>query len=61
MYHMQEFYKVSPEELILMTILGTLSVSFLALLFIPHWSAVSIVFFMLAVLCKSSSNSAVSL
>jgi Niemann-Pick C1 protein len=49
-YYIWEFYKVSPEELILTTILGTASVSFLALLFIPHWSAVVIVFFMLTVL-----------
>ena len=49
-YYIWEFYKASPEELILSTLLGTASVSFLALLFIPHWSAVFIVCFMLSVL-----------
>lgn len=47
---MWEFYKVSPKEMILTTILGTLAVSFLAMLLIPHWSAAPIVFFMLVLL-----------
>ena len=35
-----EFYKVSPDEVRLTAIVGTASVSFLALVFIPHWSAI---------------------
>jgi Niemann-Pick C1 protein len=35
-----EFYKVSPDEVRLTAIVGTASVSFLALIFIPHWSAI---------------------
>lgn len=35
-----EFYRVSPDELRLTAIIGTVSVAFLALVFIPHWSAV---------------------
>ena len=49
-YYTWEFYKASPKELILTTILGTVSVSFLAMLLIPHWSAAPIVFFMLVLL-----------
>ncbi|CAB9530727.1 Pick C1-like protein 1 [Seminavis robusta] len=49
-YYIWEFYRVSPKELILTTLLGTASVSFLALLFIPHWSAAPLVFSMLVVL-----------
>ena len=36
----REFYRVSPDELQLSTIIGTITVSALALLFIPHWTAV---------------------
>ena len=35
-----EFYRVSPDEVRLTAIVGTVSVSFLALIFIPHWSAI---------------------
>ena len=35
-----EFYKESPDEVRLTAIIGTLSVAFLALIFIPHWSAI---------------------
>lgn len=36
----REFYRVSPDELRLSTIIGTITVSILALVFIPHWTAV---------------------
>jgi predicted RND superfamily exporter protein len=43
-YHEQyliwEFYSVAVEELIRSTILGVVSVSLIALIFIPHWSAI---------------------
>jgi Patched family len=39
-FYIWEFYRVSPSQLRLTTIIGVLSVSLLALLFIPHWSAV---------------------
>lgn len=35
-----EFYRVSPSEVRLTAIIGTVSVAFLALIFIPHWSAI---------------------
>lgn len=41
---------MTPKELTLTTILGTVSVSVLAMLLIPHWSAAPIVFGMLVVL-----------
>lgn len=49
-YYIWEFYRVSPEELALTTILGTAVVSVLALIFIPHWSAIFFVGPMIAVL-----------
>ncbi|CAB9509581.1 Pick C1-like protein 1 [Seminavis robusta] len=39
-YYIWEFYLVSPDELRLTTIIGVVSVSFLALIFIPHWTAI---------------------
>lgn len=49
-YYIMEFYRVAPEELILSTILGTVTVSVLAVIFIPHWSAVFFVGPMVAIL-----------
>jgi len=49
-YYIWEFYRVSPDELRLTTILGVVSVSFLALVFIPHWSALFFVGPLVAVL-----------
>lgn len=49
-YFIWEFYRVSPEELTLSVILGTAIVSVLALLFIPHWSAIFFVGPMVVVL-----------
>lgn len=43
-YYIWEFYRVSPQELQLTTIIGTITVSVLALIFIPHWSAILFVF-----------------
>ena len=45
-----EFYRVSPDEVRLTAIVGTVSVAFLALVFIPHWSAILFVGPMAAVL-----------
>ena len=45
-----EFYRVSPSEIQLTAIVGTVSVAFLALVFIPHWSAILFVGPMAAVL-----------
>jgi len=39
-YLIWEFYSVAVEELILSTILGVVSVSVVAMIFIPHWTAV---------------------
>ena len=39
-----EFYSVCVEELILSTVIGVISVTGVALLFIPHWSAAVFVF-----------------
>jgi len=49
-YYIWEFYVVSPYELALSTILGTITVSILALLLIPHWQAILFVGPMVAVL-----------
>jgi Niemann-Pick C1 protein len=49
-FYIWEFYRVSPDELRLTTIVGVISVSFLALVFIPHWSAVFFVGIIVAVL-----------
>lgn len=49
-YYIWEFYMVSPEELVMMTILGTVSVSTLALLVIAHWPAAFWVSLMLVML-----------
>ena len=45
-----EFYAASVNELILTTILGVVSVTFVALLFIPHWTAVLFVLPMILIL-----------
>jgi Niemann-Pick C1 protein len=39
-FYIWEFYRVAPSQLRLTTIIGVVSVSLLALLFIPHWTAV---------------------
>lgn len=49
-YYIWEFYRVSPDELALTTIIGTVTVSVLALVFIPHWTAILFVGPMVAVL-----------
>jgi predicted RND superfamily exporter protein len=49
-FYIWEFYRVSPDELRLTTIVGVVSVSFLALVFIPHWSAIFFVATIVAVL-----------
>ena len=49
-YYIWEFYRVSPDELRLTTIIGTITVSLVALVFIPHWSAILFVGPMVAVL-----------
>merc|ERR1712150_468419 len=49
-YYIWEFYRICPYELTLTTILGTVTVSILALLLIPHWSAIFFVGPMVAVL-----------
>lgn len=49
-YYIWEFYRVSPDELQLTTIIGVVSVSFLALFFIPHWTAIFFVGPIVAVL-----------
>lgn len=43
-YHILEFYNVVVEELIFTTVMGVVSVSVLAFILIPHWSAVLFVF-----------------
>lgn len=45
-----DFYRVSPDEVRLTAIVGTVSVAFLALIFIPHWSAIFFVAPMAAIL-----------
>merc|ERR1712150_468294 len=49
-YYIWEFYRVCPYELTITTILGTVTVSILALVLIPHWSAIFFVGPMVAVL-----------
>jgi predicted RND superfamily exporter protein len=48
MYNMWEFYATCVHGLIFTTILGVVSVTAIALLFIPHWSAA---FFVLPLIC----------
>ena len=43
-YHLWEFYNVVVTELITTTIMGVASVSIIALIFIPHWTAILFVF-----------------
>ena len=40
LYYIWQFYTECPNELLLSTILGISSVSLIALIFIPHWTAV---------------------
>lgn len=40
LYYIWQFYTESPSELVLTTILGVSAVSFISLLFIPHWSSI---------------------
>lgn len=40
LYYIWQFYTESPSELVLTTILGVSAVSFISLVFIPHWSSV---------------------
>ncbi|CAB9516753.1 Pick C1-like protein 1 [Seminavis robusta] len=43
-YHILEFYSVVVDELISTTIMGVVAVSVIAMIFIPHWTAVLFVF-----------------
>jgi len=40
LYYIWQFYTEAPYELVLTTILGVGAVSFISLLFIPHWSSI---------------------
>ena len=42
-FEIYEFYAVCPEELMLTTVIGVISVTGIAMAFIPHWSAAPIV------------------
>jgi len=47
-YNIWEFYSVSVEELVLTTVLGVVSITAVALVLIPHWTAA---FFTLPLIC----------
>lgn len=49
-FYIWEFYRISPDELQITTIIGVVSVSALALFFIPHWTAIFFVGPLVAVL-----------
>lgn len=49
-YNMWEFYSVSIQELVMTTIIGVVSVTGIAMLMIPHWTAGPIVFPFICVL-----------
>ncbi|KAL3932659.1 MAG: hypothetical protein SGBAC_010745 [Bacillariaceae sp.] len=50
MYYIWQFYTEAPNELVLTTILGVGAVSFISLLFIPHWSSIFFVAPIIAIL-----------
>jgi hypothetical protein len=43
-FHIWEFFSTAFSELITTTIVGVVAVSLVALLFIPHWTAIFFVF-----------------
>jgi len=49
-YNMWEFFRVTPRELMLTTVVGVAAVTGITALLIPHWSAVIFVFPMICVL-----------
>lgn len=49
-YYIWEFYQEAPREIVISFVVGTVTVSLLALIFIPHWSSIFFVGPMVAVL-----------